>query len=133
MKVNGEMKWMSLTYTASSLHHIINLGHLHYTLRSQKLQWLSLISGSQLQDQCYNQGFSIEMKSKSKSNSYLNVRLGFVADNDYQCSSPNSCIGFGISTSCNGYPQTDTTCGNVDTCGELNNLNISAFGYILVQ
>ena len=133
MKVNGEMNWISMTYTASSLHHLINPGYFK-SAHTDRNKWLSLISGSRLQDNCNQEGFSIKMKNKFKSYSYVNVRLGFVANEQNDCYSCNSCIGFGISASCGGsHPQTDATCGNVGICGAFNNLNIDAFGYILVQ
>ena len=73
------------------------------------------------------------MELKSKTNSYLNVRVGFVSHDENYCTSVNSCIGFGILASCDGYPKINTTCGNVAICGKFNNLNLEAFGYILVQ
>ena len=132
--MNEEINWISLTYNASSLHHLINPGYFKTTHTDNRNKWLSLISGSRLQSNCNQEGFSMEMKNEQKSYSHLNVRLGFVANNENDCNSCNSGIGFGISASCgDGYPQTDTTCGNVGICGQLNNLNINAFGYILVQ
>ena len=132
MKVNGKANWISLPYTANSFDQLIKAGHLQYSSKSSA-EWLSLINGSPLQGYCDLEGFSMEMKNEFKSNSYLNVRVGFVTADDYDCLSVNSCIGFGISASCDGHPQTNTTCGNVAICGKLNNLNIDAFGYILVQ
>ena len=134
MKVNGEMSWTSLTYTASSLHHLINPGYFKSKHTGNRNEWLSLINGSRLQNKCNQEGFSMEMKNEHRSYSHLNVRLGFVANDGNDCYSCNSCIGFGITATCgDGYPQTNTTCGNVAICGELNNLNIDAFGYILVH
>ena len=133
MKVNEEINWISLTYTASSLHHLINPGYFK-SAHTNRNKWLSLINGSRLQNNCNQGGFSMEMKNRHRSYSHLNVRLGFVATDQNHCYSCNSCIGFGITASCGGsYPQTNTTCGNVAICGELNNLNIDTFGYILVQ
>ena len=133
MKVNGKANWISLPYTANSFHQLIKAGHLQYSSKSST-EWLSLINGSRLYDQYYHcriEGFSMELKSKT--NSYLNVRVGFVSQDENYCTSVNSCIGFGISASCDGYPQINTTCGNVAICGKLNNLNLEAFGYILVK
>ena len=132
MKVNGEANWISLPYTADAFDQLIMAGYLQYALNYST--WLSLINGSRLYDgfkDCRIEGFSMEMKSKS--NSYLNARVGFLTHDKRECDSVNSCIGFGISASCNGYPQINTTCGNVAICGKLNNLNLEAFGYILVQ
>ena len=113
---------------------MINPGYFKSAQTENRNKWLSLISGSRLQDNCNQEGFSMEMKNVFKSYSYLNVRLGFVANNEENCYSCNSCIGFGITASCDDrYSQTDTTCGNVGICGLLNIPNIDAFGCILVQ
>ena len=134
MKVNGKMNWVSLTYNASSFHHLIKAGYFTSSQAERRNKWLSLINGSRLQDNCNQEGFSMKMKNKLYPESYLNARLGFFANNENDCLTCDSCIGFGISASCSDrYPQTDTTCGNVAICGVLNNLNIDAFGYILVQ
>ena len=133
MKVNGKANWISLAYTADAFDQLIMTGYLQYALNSST-EWLSLINGSSLYDKydhCRIEGFSMEMKSKS--NSYLNARVGFLTHDRRECDSVNSCIGFGISASCDDYPQINTTCGNVAICGNLNNLNLEAFGYILVQ
>ena len=138
MKVNQEINWVSITLSAqmSSFHYLINHPYFQYSnhldLSEDLSNWLSLINSSRLHDYCHQKGYSIERKIEPKPKSFLNVRVGFVTADKYNCLSYWSCIGFGISASCDGYPQTNTTCGNV-ICGKLNNLNIDAFGYILVQ
>ena len=65
---------------------------------------------------------------------YMNIRIGFVANNEKNCDSCDSCIGFGTSVSgCEDYDIRSTTCGNMVVCYQLNNKNMAAFGYILVQ
>jgi hypothetical protein len=87
--------------------------------------WMSVIAGSSLQPNCNHEGFNIQFP-------YINARLGFVANNQNDCESCNSWIGFGIyASAC-----TDTicqACGNGAACAVDRVVDIPAFGYILVQ
>ena len=132
MKVSGEMNWISLSYTGSSFYHQIEVEYSKIAT-ADKSKWMSLISGSRLQDYCNQEGFSMEMKNEFHQVSYLNVRVGFVANNQDNCLSCNTCIGFGISAyDCHKYPR-NITCGNIALCKNFNDLGTDAFGYILVK
>jgi hypothetical protein len=71
--------------------------------------------------------------------SYMHVRLGFLANQEADCNSPDSAIGFGIGGSvwCNVSPVTTgnsaPTDGNWPECGPFDNppVNMPVFGYIL--
>ena len=66
------------------------------------------------------------------------VRIGLVANNENNCRSCDSCIGFGVSfdNSCLST-HSSITCGNIASCKDYSHYDtdtsISAFGYILVQ
>ena len=90
------------------------------------------MDGSRLQQHCNREGFNINTLSPDP-NANLKVRIGIIANNDYYCKSCDSCFGFGTSVrGCDGETR-KTTCGNISICGELDNKNTAAFGYIFVQ
>ena len=63
------------------------------------------------------------------------VRIGLIANNQNDCETCGSCIGFGTEIrSCAGYDLTSTSCGTSKAgCDGSPNENKAAFGYILVQ
>jgi hypothetical protein len=120
MAVNGDRKWMVLDYEASSLYSVIADGQYRSTTAG-RVAWKSQIAGSSLQPNCNREGFNIQFQT-------INVRLGFVANNENYCWSCDSGIGFGIY----GYYcaiMNYQACGNRVECA----VDIPAFGYILVQ
>ena len=131
MKVNGVTKWIMINHHASSLFDVIADGDLKNTYVG-KNEWLSLMDGSRLQHYCNKQGFNINTPGYNLA--YLNVRIGIIANNENDCKSSDSCIGFGITIhhACHGEIR-KTTCGNIAICGQLDNKNTPAFGYIFVQ
>ncbi|CAB3985910.1 Hypothetical predicted protein [Paramuricea clavata] len=133
MKVNGVTKWIALNYTANSLHSVIEYGTFKGTTFGKEA-WKSLIHGSFLQENCNEEGFNIQGVYKyGRSQWNMNIRIGVVANNQHNCESCNSCIGFGISVNGCGNGVWSTTCGNMAICYQLNSNNTTAFGYILVQ
>ncbi|XP_028396194.1 uncharacterized skeletal organic matrix protein 5-like [Dendronephthya gigantea] len=132
MKVNNQTKWIALDYAASSLYNVIGDGSFKKTSVGKK-KWKSLIDGSDLQKNCNREGLSINIRYVAPGYStYVRVRIGIVANNQNDCRSCDSCIGFGTSARCNDDIR-NTTCGNMAVCDKLNNKNTPAFGYILVH
>ena len=131
MKVNGVTKWIVINHQASSLLNVIANGVFERRYVG-KIKWLSLMDGSDLQPYCNREGFNINIPGQSP-NAHLKVRIGMIANNEYNCDSCDSCIGFGtLVRGCDGETR-KTTCGNIVICDELNNKNTAAFGYIFVQ
>ena len=95
--------------------------------------WESLMDSSVLEENCNVEGFSL--KSKVSYGSYVKVRIGLIANNQNDCETCGSCIGFGTEIrSCAGYDLTSTSCGTSKAgCNGSPNENKAAFGYILVQ
>jgi hypothetical protein len=137
MKVNGVTKWIASNYTANSLHSVMEDGTFKTTTFGKKA-WKSLIDGSYLQKNCNEEGFNTQgdytfVGTSTTLRWSMNIRIGLVANNQNNCGSCNTCIGFGISVSgCGDYVRS-TACGNITVCYQLNNKNTAAFGYILVQ
>jgi hypothetical protein len=118
MTVNGDRRWMVLDYEASSLYSVIADGQYRST-SAGRVAWKSLIAGSTLQPNCNHEGFNIQFPT-------MNVRLGLVANNENNCWSSDSGIGFGI----NSYYSAEM---DYQACGIKFAVDIPAFGYILVQ
>ena len=137
MKVDGVVKWIVIDHQASSLFNVIANGIFQKTTAGKEA-WKSLINGSSLQINCNLEGFDIKKKNKRIGVAYINARIGIVANNQDDCKSCDSCIGFGITARGCGGSLDDgkvkiSTCGNIALCNYYSNKDTSAFGYILVQ
>ena len=98
-----------------------------------KEAWKSLIDGSSLQKNCNEEGFNIQMNYAVYAwRWYTNIRIGLVANNQNNCDTCDSCIGFGTSVRGCEDDVRNTTCGNMAFCNHLNEKSTAAFGYILV-
>ena len=118
MKDRGALKWLHISYTASSLHQLIASGSYSGT-NIGKNNWKYLISGSSLQSHCDKEGFNVQYS--------LKVRIGIVANNENNCLSTDSFLGFGSSYN-------SVTCGNFARHGGDNgDKTLPVFGYIFVQ
>ena len=122
--VNGDRRWMVLDYEASSLYSAIADGQYRSTFAGNDT-WMSVIAGSSSQSNCNREGFNIQVPR-------INARLGFVANNEDDCESCGSWIGFGIYATSWGISDYKA-CGNGAVYGVDRVVDISAFGYILVQ
>ena len=128
MKVNDVTKWTVINHQASSLFNIAD-GVFENTKLGNNT-WLSLMGGSRLQENCNKEGYNINIPGHGSS--YLKARIGIIANNQNDCETCNSCIGFGTSIDgCHG--EIKTTRGNIAICGRLDDKNTSAFGHIFVQ
>lgn len=122
MKVGSETRWMSLDYKASSLYSVIGDNQYKPTSKGRDA-WKKLVSGSSLQPKCNREGFNV-----------LNMaRIGIVSNQDNNCNSPESRIGFGTAGSSCGQNDKNSA-GNEARCGGDNgNKSIKGFGYVFVQ
>jgi hypothetical protein len=132
MKVEGgtetDIKWIAIDHEASSLFDVIANDNFAAT-NITKSKWNSLINGSTIQQNCNIQGFNVR---GGESFWKMYVRIGLVANDENDCKTCNSCIGFGASiTSCGGLVK-KKACGSIHAC-RYNRNNIATFGYILVQ
>ena len=130
MKVNGVTKWIRINHQASSLYNVIADGDFKNTSVGRG-KWLSLMDGSRLQENCNKEGFNIGIPGHESA--HLKVRIGIIANNENDCESCDSCIGFGTSVRGCDDEIRKTTCGNIAICDQLDNKNTPAFGYIFVQ
>ena len=125
MKIGHQVNSIVINKQANSLHSLIADGNYRSTSLGRHT-WKKLIGqqGS-LQRNCNREGFnSHTVQSASK------ARIGIISNEQNDCNSPDSRIGFGTG----GYPYDDNTCGNTALYQPDNgNRNIKAMGYILVQ
>ena len=131
MKINQELRFILINMQANSLYSLIADGHYRVTSLGRDT-WKSLIGpqGS-LQRHCNKEGFNLEPESAYWKNRASKVRIGIFANNQNDCKSVDSRIGFGT-----GGPKDDNnTCGIDATGSTLDNgvRHIKAMGYILVQ
>ena len=125
MKVGGQTRFLLLEQAASSLHSLIADGVYRKTSLGRN-SWKSLVPGASLQVNCNKEGFNSRGLWGSKSR----ARIGFVGNNENECISPDSRIGFGTE----GYPDNSNSCGNVAKHHPDNgDKSIKAMGYIFIQ
>ena len=126
MKISGQLRFIVINKQANSLHSLIADGTYRATSLGRN-EWKKLIGAEgSLHLSCNKEGFNAVCTSISHSK----ARVGYVANQENDCGSCDSRIGFGTG----GYPDYSATCGNVAAHSPDNgNRNIKAMGYILVQ
>ncbi|KAL9965483.1 hypothetical protein ACROYT_G029288 [Oculina patagonica] len=126
MKIGHRMRSIVINRQANSLYSLIADGHYRSTSLGRNT-WKTLISSqASLQRYCNKEGFNVAPNSSF----YSKARIGIVANNQNQCRSCNSRIGFGTG----GHPRDYNTCGNeAEDSPDNGDKHIKAMGYILVQ
>ena len=127
MKVDQQFKSVVINYQARSLYSLIADDKYRTISPLGRETWKTLIgSQASLQLNCNKEGFNVLIGSEHQSK----ARIGIVANNENDCRSCDSRIGFGTG----GDYDDSNTCGNEATYGADNgNQHIKAMGYILVQ
>lgn len=126
MKVGNKLNFQVIDQQATSLHSLIADGQYRATSLGRD-KWKNLIgSDASLQRNCNREGFN----AKSDRDSNSKARIGITSNNENDCLTNDSRIGFGTA----GYPDNNQSCGNVARHGGDNgDKTIPAMGYILVQ
>jgi len=126
MKIGRQIKFIVFNKQAKSLYSLIADGQ-HRATSLGRDTWKTLIgSQASLQHNCNNEGFNVVSTSDSKPK----ARIGILGNNENDCDSCDSRIGFGTG----GDYDDSNTCGN-EAMYSLDNgdKHIKAMGYILVQ
>jgi len=128
MKIPGEeaANFITLDQSADSLYSLIADGQFRATSMGRDT-WKSLL-GSQgsLQHNCNKEGFNVV----SGRSNYPKARIGIIANNEDECDSCDSRIGFGSG----GFPDDTNTCGiEAQTFVDNRPRHIKVMGYILIQ
>ena len=126
MKIGPQIKFHVINITANSLFSLIADGYYRPTSLGRDT-WKSLIGPqASLQLNCNREGFN----AMSGARSFGKARIGFLANNENDCVTCDSRIGFGTG----GRHDDSNTCGNEATSSADNGeKRIKAMGYILVQ
>ena len=126
MKIGQQINFIVINKQADSLYSLIAGGRYRATSLGITT-WKTLIGAqASLQISCHKEGFNVLCSLGSASK----ARIGIVANQENNCTSCDSRIGFGTG----GIPDDSNTCGNEAKYGPDNGeKHIKAMGYILVQ
>lgn len=120
MKIDQQINFILINKDAESLYSLIADGQYRTTSMGRNT-WKSLIgSQASLQPNCNSEGFN----SVSGSATMGKARIGIISNNENNCITCDSRIGFGTA----GQHDDSNTCGN-----DGGGYHIKAMGYILVQ
>ena len=127
MKIGSQKRFTLINKQASSFHSLIAQGqYLATSLGRNTWKWL-IGSQSSMQHYCNKEGFNVA----AGENNEQKIRIGIFANQEDDCATPDSKIGFGM-----GGSSSTNTCGNVANgkfSPDNGDKNIRAKGYILVQ
>ena len=127
MKIGEQNNFIPIDKSASSLYSLIADGTYRATSLGRDT-WKKLIgSQASLQLNCNKEGFNVRSFRYDRSK----ARIGIISNNERDCGSADSRIGFGTG----GSPSNELTCGNRARFADDDNGDkfITAMGYILVQ
>ena len=126
MKIGHQINFIVINKQADSLYSLIANGHYRATSLGRNT-WKTLIgSQASLQQKCDKEGFNVVGASSLHSK----ARIGIISNNENECNSCDSRIGFGTG----GYHDDSNTCGNeAQALPDNGDKHIKAMGYILVQ
>ena len=126
-----ETNWITVSYNASSLHSLMST-KTHHATNVSRSEWKSLLADSSLQMNCNMEGFNVKHPNEKLDAAV--TRIGILGNNEDNCRSCNSRIGFGSKGSSFGQYD-DNSCGNESAKkGNDNGIkHIKANCFILVQ
>ena len=124
---NTTFQSLVLRHTADSLFDAIADGKYRGTSLGRGT-WLSLLPDSVLQPQCNREGFNSQNRNK-----FAKARIGILGNNENNCNTPDSVLGFGTGGRGCRVDFSGMSCGNrAPGCGTPKRETF-AFGYILIQ
>ena len=128
MKIFHQLRFIVINRQANSLYSLLADGK-YRTTSLGRYTWKTLIgSPASLQHNCNKEGFN----AMGSDNGSSRARIGFLGNNEGDCVTPDSRIGFGTG----GYHDDTNTCGNEAANGPSSDnggKHIKTMGYILVQ
>ncbi|XP_062499931.1 uncharacterized skeletal organic matrix protein 5-like [Corticium candelabrum] len=128
MKIKGKTRWITFSYTASSLYSLIADGQYKPTSIGES-KWRSLLPRTSLQRNCKKEGFNAKSSHRNSVSKHSLARLGFIGNQEKNCQTPDSFLGFGTR-----YRSVRNSAGNYATLLPDNgDVNIRAIGYIMAR
>ena len=128
MEQSGKTRWLRLPVASSSLLNLFK-SERYVATRAGRNAWKRMIQGSSLQRHCNREGINVK-----RNDGQLFARIGFIGNQENECNSPDSYIGFGTwrFRFCSRLPV--ISCGNIATCSPDNgDKSLPATGYILIK
>ena len=129
MKIgDNQPKFIVINKRANSLYSLISDGKYRNTSLGRETWKVLIGSEASLQHNCNREGFN----AKSYHEQDSKARIGILFNNENECESCDSRIGFGTG----GNPDDSNTCGNealFEYKADNGDKHIKAMGYILVQ
>ncbi|XP_065826929.1 uncharacterized protein [Oscarella lobularis] len=125
LRTGHVIHWITLHKSGQSLKSVLAGGY--HATNVGRSAWKSLIPNSSLQPHCNREGFNVDFNR-------VKVRIGISSNNENDCNSNDSWLGFGgFGTACFGNVAKNA-CGNIGTCGGDNgDQNIFSVGYIFAR
>jgi hypothetical protein len=117
------VRWLRINHDAPSLESVFSPGD-YVATNGGRAGWLRVLPNSVLQPNCNREGFNVSPMFAS-----LRVRLGFIANNEDECNTPDSWIGVGSNAA---DASGKVWAGNVAAI-DVPSSTIPAFAYILVR
>ena len=118
MRENNVTNWILVNLPATSLYNVIAAGYYRKT-NAGRAEWMSLINDARLQSNCNKEGFNVPLP-------FPKLRIGIAGNNEKDCSSCDSFIGFGIALHGRKWSS-----GNF--CQHGCEKELTTFAYIFVQ
>ena len=126
MKEGNTTRYIRVNHNAGSLHAQLADGRFRGIGGTNRNTWKSLLSRGSLQRNCNRIGFN-------NYHQYAHVRIGIIANQENDCNSPDSRIGFGGGGSACGQ-NSGNRVGNEARCSADNgDRSTRTFGYIFVR
>ena len=118
MTRNDVKNWILVNYPATSLYNVIANEDKTSKTNLGRAEWISLINGVKLQDNCNKEGFNIRCSYPRRK-----LRIGIFGNNQKNCNECNTGIGFGII-----IDEQKLSSGNIHSSARKK-----TFGYIFVR
>jgi hypothetical protein len=123
--VDGATRFIVVSASGTSLRDILAGGYR--ATGAGRNAWRSLVANPSLQPNCNLEGFNVD------GGAYQRVRIGILANQENDCATPDSRIGFGGENNLCAAGG-DNAVGNVASCAADNgDRNSYLFGYIFVR
>ena len=125
MRIGHQNRFMIINRHANSLYSLIADGKYRATFLGRYTWKRLIVSDASLQRNCNREGFNAMVFAGN-----FKARIGIIANNENDCKSCNSRIGFGTG----GSNDDSNTCGNeAIAVADNEDKHIKTMGYILVQ
>ncbi|HAN30682.1 MAG TPA: hypothetical protein DCQ06_03710, partial [Myxococcales bacterium] len=131
MEYKKVRKWLTIGVKANSLYSVVADGKYRaFTKNAGRSAWKGLISGSTLQKNCNREGFN----NRTNLSNHAGIRIGILGNEQSDCSTPDSRIGFGARGDVGGIDKNMPVGSAASYGGDNGNKSVKAdFGWIFVR